>query len=211
MADEQRRHHAQQGVMNRLVETILVRDRLALPLRHDTLLAIGVGFIACGGGAPAQQAQETSARPRGRGCGAQQARELVVDHRGDARPCRGVLGFDGLDVGSDAALQQCRDDAAEIDAQILDAGAVGHRQIRRHPYQKLVQRESARTKGDQVGDLETGEVAPLLGVGHAGVDIFGAEYRRQVQEVARNLRAYAGVPGSVLDGLQCCGTIHWRD
>jgi len=84
--------------------------------------------------------------------------------------------------------------ATEVDAEILDAGAVRDDEIRRDADQQLVQREALGTKRHELAELEPREAAQLLGGAQAREHVLGTQDRRQVQELARDLRLQARIP-----------------
>ena len=96
----------------------------------------------------------------------------------------------------DVALEQHARDPAEADAQVLDALAVGHRDVGGDTHEQLVQREALRPERDDVARREAGQVRELLRVREGSRHVLGPEHGRERQQLDRNLRLDAGMPGT---------------
>ncbi len=104
---------------------------------------------------------------------------------------------DRIHLRKEISLEQEARNLAKVDPQVADSGAVRHGEVGGDAYEKLVQGESLRPKGDQLARRETGETVHLTDRGNAGEDILGPKDRRQVQQFPGDLRLNARVPWSV--------------
>ena len=91
-------------------------------------------------------------------------------------------------------------DRAEVDAEILDARAVRHGEIRHDAHQDLVQREPLRPENDELDGIEARQVGQLAHLVKLREDVVGPEDRRQMRERVRDPRLQPRIPRSERGG-----------
>ncbi len=198
MAVEQCREHAHQCVMDRPLQRVLFVPRLLLEGRNLTDFpgVIGRRGYACRPptGEPLQKAWFRSRNPRRRRhLGGRRQRLLCYLCRPAAQLVE--LHHDRSHVWLHVLLQQAPDHLPEVDAQVLDAWAVGDLEISRDPDQQLMQRQSFGPERNQLADGDTGQVVQLIGGLEGGEHILGPEDRAQMSQLRRHRRLHAGIPG----------------
>jgi hypothetical protein len=99
---------------------------------------------------------------------------------------------------------------SEVDAEVLDLRAVGHRKVGTHPDQQLVQCEPLRPERDELAHLETGEIVHLRDLAERSERVLRPEDRAQVAKLVWNLRAKTRIPWSELNLGSSGGGIHVR-
>ena len=83
---------------------------------------------------------------------------------------------------------------AEVDAEVLDALAVRHREVRAHADQHLVEGQPGRAESHDRRVLQPGESADLACLAQPGEDVLGPQQRREVTKLLGDRRFDPRIP-----------------
>jgi len=169
------------------------RQRIGMEVGDE--LSLGRGRRRCDSARSTQPREPSFARDRCRRRGVQTA-ELSGHRLADRLASARISGSDCVHARHDVALEHGARDAAEVDAEVFDARAVGHRDVGRHAHEKLVQRKPFRPERDDVAQRQAGEVGDLAHVPQRRAGVLRSVQRGERQERVGNLRFDSRVPGA---------------
>ena len=214
MLREDNRHDPAQRTVHDPAQRLLHGLRSASPFPQHPLLALSVGLDAAWRlpprGEPAQETGDATAPRLGhmRRRSVQQRCKLCLDEGPNLPPESVVCGDDLAHVRIDVPRENRVRHPAEVDAEVLDLGAVGHREVRRHANQQFVHHQPPRPENDQLLGRKPRQIAQFAELVEAREDVLRPEDGRERQQTGRQRGRYAGMPGAVFGQIGRCRKRH---